>query len=261
MRQLDSPPLAAPMTQFQVIAQLGKGAYSTVHRVLRRADHCEYALKVVNLGCLDEKMVQNSLNEARILASVNCRFVVRYKEAFLDRPSHSLYIVTEYVDGGDLAQLIGKVRTSDVPRITEDHIWSIFIQVVYGLRALHKLRIIHRDLKTANIFLSTDGQVKIGDLNVSKISKGDFLRQTQTGTPCYASPEVWNNAAYSSQSDMWSLGCCLYEMLTLRTPFQADDMDQLYERVTRGDFAAVDNSYSSELRAMLHMLLTTDATR
>ena len=86
--------------------------------------------------------------------------------------------------------------------------------MVYGLRTLHALDIIHRDLKSANVFIGSDGSVKLGDLNVSKVLKNE-MNQTQTGTPSYASPEVWRNETYSSKSDIWSLGCCLYEMLTL----------------------------------------------
>ena len=72
----------------------------------------------------------------------------------------------------------------------EAEIWSIFYQMVNGLFALHNLKIVHRDIKCANIFLTKDGIVKLGDLNVSKIAKAGIL-QTQTGTPYYASPEVW----------------------------------------------------------------------
>ena len=96
--------------------------------------------------------------------------------------------------------------------------------MVFGLRSLHDLDIIHRDLKSANVFISSKGSVRLGDLNVSKVFKNE-MNQTQTGTPSYASPEVWKNEMYSQKSDMWSLGCCLYEMLTLSLPFAAQDMD------------------------------------
>ena len=99
--------------------------------------------------------------------------------------------------------------------------------MVFGLRSLHDLGIIHRDLKTANVFIGQNGSVKLGDLNVSKVFKNE-MNQTQTGTPSYASPEVWNHDAYSQKSDIWSLGCCFYEMLTLSLPFAAADMDKLY---------------------------------
>lgn len=92
-----------------------------------------------------------------------------------------------------------------------------------GIKALHDLKIVHRDIKCANIFLTKNGVVKLGDLNVSKVAnKG--LMHTQTGTPYYASPEVWKDRPYDNKSDIWSLGCVLYEMITLMPPFRATSM-------------------------------------
>ena len=104
-----------------------------------------------------------------------------------------------------------------------------------GLKILHDQRILHRDLKCANIFLTKDGQVKLGDLNVSKVAKKGLL-YTQTGTPYYASPEVWQDKPYDKKSDIWSLGCVLYEIVTLKPPFRADDMKGLYRKVLKGIF-------------------------
>jgi NIMA (never in mitosis gene a)-related kinase 1/4/5 len=84
----------------------------------------------------------------------------------------------------------------------------------------------HRDLKSANIFLQgPEGCIaKLGDMNVSKVTNSHGLNYTQTGTPYYASPEVWRDEPYGPKSDIWSLGCVLFEMSTLRPPFQASDM-------------------------------------
>lgn len=179
-------------------------------------------------------MLQNSLNEVRILASLKDPNIVGYKEAFLEQKTESLYIVMEYVDGGDLHAKIVSLASSG-SEFSEADIWRIFIQMVFGLRSLHDLDIIHRDLKSANVFLGSNGSVKLGDLNVSKVFKNE-MNQTQTGTPSYASPEVWKNENYSQKSDMWSLGCCLYEMLTLKLPFAAQSMDDLYKTVINGHY-------------------------
>jgi NIMA (never in mitosis gene a)-related kinase len=93
--------------------------------------------------------------------------------------------------------------------------------MVHGLKALHDKSVLHRDLKCANIFLNKDGTVKMGDLNVSKVAKFGGLLFTQTGTPYYASPEVWKDQPYDLKSDIWSLGCVLYETTTLQPPFTA----------------------------------------
>jgi NIMA (never in mitosis gene a)-related kinase 1/4/5 len=94
--------------------------------------------------------------------------------------------------------------------MTEDKVWRIFIQITQGLRALHEAKVFHRDLKSANVFLNRNGSAKLGDMNVSKVAKKGML-YTQTGTPYYASPEVWKDQPYDSKSDIWSLGCVLYE--------------------------------------------------
>lgn len=92
-----------------------------------------------------------------------------------------------------------------------------------GLKALHDMNILHRDLKCANIFMSNDGTYKLGDLNVSKVSKRGMAR-THTGTPYYTSPEVWKDKAYDLKCDIWSLGCVIYEMAALKPPFRASNL-------------------------------------
>ena len=106
-------------------------------------------------------------------------------------------------------------------------------QIASGLKALHDLKIFHRDLKSANVFLQSNGDIKLGDMNVSKVAKKGLL-YTQTGTPYYASPEVWRDQPYDQKSDVWSLGCVTYEMSALKPPFRADDMEGLYKKVIRG---------------------------
>jgi len=118
--------------------------------------------------------------------------------------------------------------------MNESDVWLMLIQIVRGLRAMHDLNIMHRDLKSANVFLNKDFTIKLGDMNVSKVVSQRNLNYTQTGTPYYASPEVWKDEPYDFKSDIWSLGCVLYEMICLKPPFQANDMSGLYKRVVRG---------------------------
>jgi len=129
--------------------------------------------------------------------------------------------------------------------------------MVIGLQALHKIKIVHRDIKCANVFLTKEGYVKLGDLNVSKIAKMGVLK-TQTGTPYYASPEVWQDKPYDKRSDIWSLGCVLYELTALHPPFEAKDMQGLYKKVLSGVYPKIPSNYSSDLSAMLKSLLQVD---
>ena len=139
--------------------------------------------------------------------------------------------------------------------MNETDIWCIFIQIVRGLRAMHDLNIMHRDLKSANVFLNKDFTIKLGDMNVSKVVNSRNLNYTQTGTPYYASPEVWKDEPYDFKSDIWSLGCVLYEMICLKPPFQATDMSGLYKMVVRGQFARIPKSYSQDLWNLVSQML------
>lgn len=159
----------------------------------------------------------------------------------------------EYADHGDLFQKITK-HQKEQTYLKEDEIWRIFIQIVQGLKALHDAKILHRDLKSANVFLNRDGSAKLGDMNVSKIAKKGLL-YTQTGTPYYASPEVWKDQPYDGKSDIWSLGCVLYESITLKPPFRAEDMAGLYKKVIKGVYPKIPSHFSFDLNSTVKQLL------
>ena len=241
------------MNGFEILEKLGDGAYSVVYKVKRKEDSNIYALKKVKLKGLSDKEKQNALNEVRILASVKSPFVISYKEAFIEEETETLCIVMEYADKGDLYQKIVHLKKIGC-LIEEIDAWKIFIQMTRGLKSLHDLKILHRDLKSANIFLFSDGTAKIGDLNVSKVARKG-LGYTQTGTPYYASPEVWDEKPYDNKSDIWSLGCVIYEMFTLHPPFRAKDMEQLYKTVIKGQYKKIGDKYSQDMNVIIDFLL------
>ncbi len=241
------------MENFEIINKLGDGSYSTVYKVKRKIDEQIYALKKVKLMNLSEKEKLNSLNEVRILASIKSNFIISYKEAFFDEKDNTLGIIMEFADNGDLYQKIVECKKKKI-YIEEDDIWRIFIQLVKGLKSLHDLKILHRDIKSANVFLFKDGKAKLGDLNVSKVAKKG-LGYTQTGTPYYASPEVWKDLAYDHKSDIWSLGCVLYEMITLYPPFRAQNMENLFKKVIKGEISRIPDKYSFELYSIILLLI------
>ena len=205
---------------------------------------------------LTAKEKDNAINEVRILASVNHENVAGYKEAFFEEATSTLCIVMEFADGGDLQSKINNLKKT-MKHMPESEVWSIFYQMVAGLQALHSKKIVHRDIKCANIFLNKNGLVKLGDLNVSKIAKAGIMN-TQTGTPYYASPEVWKDQPYDKSSDIWSLGAVLYEMIALSPPFTAKDMKGLYNRVIKGVYPKLPAQYSSDLSSMVASLLKVD---
>lgn len=134
----------------------------------------------------------------------------------------------------------------------------MLIQLLCGLKALHDLKVMHRDIKTANILVSKSGAVKLADFNVSKVVKNDGLLKTQTGTPYYASPEVWQDKPYNYKSDIWSLGCVMYEMATGRVPFKAADMKGLYKKVIRADYPPLSSKLSKDIREIIMWMLKVE---
>mmetsp|Transcript_93842 Transcript_93842/g.201490 ORF Transcript_93842/g.201490 Transcript_93842/m.201490 type:complete len:556 (-) Transcript_93842:275-1942(-) len=244
------------LADFKQLSLLGEGAYSAVYKVLRLADREIYALKKVKLPSLSDKEKQNALNEVRLLASVQQPSIIAYKEAFFDEKTRCLCIVQEYADGGDLFQQIVKCQ-KERTHIREPDVWRFIDGMCQGLKALHDMRILHRDLKCANVFLHNGQEgliAKLGDFNVSKVAKRG-LCMTQTGTPYYASPEVWRDMPYDAKSDMWSLGCVIYEMVALRPPFRAEDMEGLYRKVLRGQYPRIPPHYSHDLAEVIGSLL------
>jgi len=242
---------------FEVISTLGTGAFSSVYKVKRISDGQQYALKKVSLPSLKYKEKINALNEIRILASINDGHIVSYKQAFYDDASSSLCIVMEYVNGGDLLHKIQDQKRKG-HFLPESLVWSYLIQILQGLRTLHNMKIVHRDLKSANVFASNDGRtVKLGDLNVSKIVEAG-MAHTQAGTPYYASPEVWDNKPYGFKSDIWSLGCIIYELCALVPPFRSPNMNLLYKKVLKGQYEKIPSTYSAELNKVIALCLTVN---
>lgn len=241
------------MNDFEIIKQLGKGAFSVVLLVRRKEDNNIYAIKRVTISNMNEKEKLNALNEVRLLASISHQNIIGYKESFFEDSTQTLNIVLEYADDGDLRTKI-QFHQKTKKYFKESEIWSIFIQLIQGLRVLHNHHIMHRDLKTANIFLNKNGICKLGDLNVSKVVKMGLL-YTQTGTPYYASPEVWADKPYDYKSDIWSIGCILYELCTLSLPFKGKNLCIVYQNISKGKYAPIPSIYSRDLAIIINCLL------
>ena len=241
------------LQDFQILNKLGDGTYSTVFKAKRISDGQDYAIKKVKMAALSEKEKLNALNEVRLLASINNPYIVGFKEVFFE-DNTTLCVVMEYVGGGDLHHGILK-HTKANTVFKEKSIWRYAIQMILGLKTLHDKMILHRDLKCANVFLSKDEKcAKLGDLNVSKVVK-NALAYTQTGTPYYASPEVWRDEPYDAKSDIWSLGCVIYEICALKPPFRANDMPGLFKKVQKGAFEKIPSAYSQDLFTLISLCL------
>ena len=173
------------MDDFIEEKQISEGAYSHVLKVTRKADNQVYALKKVNIAQMNAKDRENAINEVRILASITHPNIVSYREAFVDAQSQMLCIVMTYADNGDLLQMIQERKTLQV-YFKEKQVWRVLIECVHGLKSMHDISVMHRDIKCANIFLfkvieSTSKDLfmaKLGDMNVSKVTGPQGLNYT-----------------------------------------------------------------------------------
>ena len=244
------------LTDFEIGKILGKGSFGNVCLVKRKFDGKTYAMKRIKIVQLSEKEKENSLNEIRILASLSHKNIIGYKDAFFDKKSKTLNVVMEFANDGDIYSKIKYNLKHDL-FFKEEIIWDYLIQILEGLNYLHEKKIIHRDLKSANIFLMKDRTIKIGDLNVSKINKLG-MAYTQTGTPYYASPEIWLDQPYDYKSDIWSLGCILYELCQLKPPFRGTSLKNLCMNIQNGIYNPIPDFYSNDLKNMISFMLQKD---
>lgn len=239
------------MQKYEIIRELGSGSYGKVFLARSKRNNQQYAIKEISIGNLSQQEKDKAIQEVNLLKSLKHPHIVRLENSFQEKGI--LYIVMEYVDGGDLAN---KIRGRGTKPFSEDEILDIFIQVVLALNYLHEKKIVHRDIKPQNIFLTRANVVKIGDFGVARALEGtQDLCQTVIGTPYYLSPEVWNNEPYNSQTDIWSLGCILYELCTLKRPFTARDANQLYAKVMRGNFEPLPARFSKNIRNLVSSML------
>ena len=247
------------LNDFVIMKLLGKGSFGSVFLVKRKKDGQIYAMKRINLPKSPNNEKEAALNEIRLLASLSHPNIIGYKETFCDISTGDLCIVMEYGDGGDLAKRIEYNKSHNL-LFMENMIWKWLIQLINGVVFLHSHHIMHRDLKSANVFLMKNNIVKIGDLNVSKLSKNSFAK-TKTGTPYYLAPEVWEDRPYDYKCDLWSIGCIIYELCCLVPPFRATSLKDLYRVIRSGYYIPIPKEYSNELKIVISWMLNTNPSK
>ena len=142
---------------------------------------------------------------------------------------------------------------------TESQILDWFTQICLAMKHVHDRKILHRDLKNQNIFLTKDNTIKLGDFGIARIlSNTREKAKTMVGTPYYLSPEIIENKPYNFSSDMWSLGVVLYELCTLKPPFNAENLKYLALKIVKGIYNPIPAQYSKDLRRLIEVLLKKD---
>ncbi|NWX35415.1 NEK2 kinase, partial [Notiomystis cincta] len=245
---------------YEVLLTIGAGSYGKCRKVRRKADGKILVWKELDYGAMTESEKQMLVSEVNLLRELRHPNIVRYYDRIIDRSSTTLYIVMEYCDGGDLASLIAKLCLLFRHFLDESFVLRVLTQLTLALKECHRRSdggvTVHRDLKPANVFLDGKQNVKLGDFGLARILHHDTsFATTFVGTPYYMSPEQMNYMSYNEKSDIWSLGCLVYELCALSPPFTAYNQKELAEKIREGKCRRIPYRYSDELNDLLRRML------
>lgn len=246
------------LNEFELIQDLGKEDNISLSKVKRKKDNLIFLLKHFELRDDNEK--RNAINEIKILSNLNHPNIIEFRQSFFDKPSNSLNMLMEFPNNGNLSNKIQFVKKKEM-YMEECIIWNVLTQILYGLNYIHKKGIVHRNLKSKNIFLTKSRTIKICDFNSCCILEKKQMAQTQIGTPFYTAPEIWNQKPYNYKSDIWSLGCIIYEMATLSLPFKGETIELLYENIMSKKYNPIPDFYSNNLKNLIDNMLSFDPSR
>ena len=244
-------------SNYKVIKLLGEGSFGKAFLCKNESNDTICVIKQITIEDMNEKEKDDVYNEAQILGKLDHQNIIKLFEVFdSKKPKHTLNIVTEYADGGDLSE---KIKSQNNKPFTESEILDYFTQICLALKHIHEKKIIHRDLKSGNVFLMKNGLVKLGDFGIAKGFQNTMDKaKTMVGTPYYLSPEILENKPYDSKSDIWSLGVLLYEMMTFKMPFNANSLPMLSVKILRGNYTPPPAVYTKDLREIVTKCLLVD---
>eukprot|EP00047_Mylnosiga_fluctuans_P007739 m.255244 g.255244 ORF g.255244 m.255244 type:complete len:799 (+) comp19374_c0_seq1:30-2426(+) len=242
------------MDKYEEIRRIGKGSEGSVYLVVHRESGCEYVIKKI----FTRNSRSTAMHEADILARLDHPHVLRYHESFMDATGDHLCIVTDYCANGTLADVIREHKAAGA-QLAEERILQWAVQITLAIQYIHGMRILHRDLKCANIFLTKSDIIKVGDFGIAaQLEHTLDVRRTCVGSPYYMSPEVCQDQPYNRKSDMWALGCVLYEMCALAPPFGGANLMRVVSSILSGTYLPIPARYPPFLADAIRSMLQSD---
>ncbi|KAM0323145.1 hypothetical protein ACHAQA_008995 [Verticillium albo-atrum] len=273
--------------KYEVLEKIGHGSFGVIRKVRRKTDNFVMCRKEISYLKMSAKEREQLHAEFQILSHLRHENIVGYFHREHLKSSQDLHLYMEYCGNGDLGRVI-KNLTVKGERAKESFVWSIFSQLVTALYRCHygtnppeagnnamglfsnvirpkvpagTMTILHRDLKPENVFLGEDNSVKLGDFGLAKMIQSHDFASTYVGTPFYMSPEICAAEKYTLKSDIWSLGCIMYELCAREPPFNAKTHFQLVQKIKEGKVNPLPDIYSPELMGTIKDCLRVNPDR
>ena len=246
------------INNYKEIENLGQGGFGSIFKVLNKKDNKYYAMKKISINENNKEKLLKIEREAKILSSINNEYIVKYYESFIE-DNKFFNIIMEYCEYSDLRKFLNK-RKEEKKLLDQNVILFITLNICIGLKEIHKKNIIHRDLKPENLFISKDYKIKIGDFGISKqLINAQYIYNTQRGTFEYMAPEVLTNKKYNNKIDIWSLGCIIYELCTLKKCFEDEGIFATLNKIINEKHNEINtNYYNKEIQDLIDKLLIKD---
>ena len=244
------------MENYEFLGNIGQGMSGKVYKARHKKENRFYAIKKLNFNEINEKERIAIQDEVNLLKQLKHPNIVTYKDSFFDS-DNCLNIVMVFCELGDMYTKIHKQKGEYFP---EEQILLWLAQLCLALSYVHDKQILHRDIKTQNIFIQNEHTIRIGDFGIAKgYNQNQDLGGSLIGTPLYMAPEVYNSSKkYSFRSDIWSLGCCIFEMCNLKNAFEAKSWNAVFVKVNKGQRAPLNNKYSIDMKNLVDSMLSVN---